>query len=272
MVSGPAAVERIRRQGSNSGGFEHAVDWELLDHAAHHPGMRLEVRSGDLIAGRERRQRHVFEAHRERMAGRVADVGCDRAALRALVPGRYVGLDLFGDPDVRVDLLSGWALPLEDRSADFVVCTDVLEHLHDPHFYCDELFRISREWVLIGLPNCWMAGWPSYRAGIPLYKNYGLAPERHRDAHRWYFCTEESVDFVLYRGARAGFRCAVMTHFTAGGPAGLAWPGTGPLGRLAGKISHWGHLLAAGLFERKSSRAWLNRRVESTWWLLRRSR
>ena len=47
---------------------------------------------------------------------------------------------------------------------------------------------------------------------------YGLSPERHRDAHRWYFCTEESVDFVLYRGARAGFRCEVMTHFTAGGP------------------------------------------------------
>ncbi len=270
MAAEPASVERIRRQGSNSGGFEKGVEWELLDHEAHHPGMRVEVRSGDLIAGRERRQSHVFEANAERMTGRVVDVGCDRATLRSLVPGPYVGLDLFGDPDVKVDLLSGQALPLRDRSADFVVCTDVLEHLYDPHFYCDELFRISREWVLIGLPNCWMAGWPAYRAGIPLYKNYGLSPERHRDAHRWYFCTEESVDFTLYRGARAGFRCEVMTHFTATGPAGLAWPGTGPLGRLTGKASHLAHRLAAGLFERPGSRIWLNRRVESTWWLLRR--
>jgi hypothetical protein len=272
MAAEPASVDRIRRQGTSSGGFERAVNWELLDYEAHHPGMRVEVRSGELIAGRERRQRHVFEAHAERMAGRVVDVGCDRAALRALVPGHYVGLDLFGDPDVRVDLLSGRPLPLRDRSADFVVCTDVLEHLYDPHFYCDELFRISREWVLIGLPNCWTAGWAAYRAGIPLYKNYGLSPERHRDAHRWYFCTEESVDFALYRAARAGFRCEFMTHFTADGPAGLAWPGTGPLGRLAGKASHWGHRLAAGLFERRGSRLWLNRRVESTWWLLRSRR
>jgi hypothetical protein len=159
---------------------------------------------------------------------------------------------------------------LRDLSADFVVCTDVLEHLYDPHFYCDELFRISRDWVLIGLPNCWTAGWPAYRAGIPIYKNYGLAPERQRDAHRWYFCTEEGVDFVLYRGARAGFRCELMTHFTASGPAGLAWPGRGLLGRAAGKVSDWGHRLAAGLLEGKGSRIWLNRRVEATWWLLRR--
>lgn len=269
MSVAPASVDRIRKQGSNSGGFEREIDWELLDHATHHPGMRMETRSGKLVAGREQRQKHIHEANRELMTGRVVDVGCDRAALRSLV-NHYVGLDRFGDPDVLVDLLSGQPLPLRDRSADFVVCTDVLEHLYDPHFYCDELFRISQKWVLIGLPNCWMAGWPAYRAGIPLYKNYGLSPERHRDAHRWYFCTEESVDFTLYRGARAGFRCEVMTHFTAGGQAGLAWPASGPLGRLTGKVSHWGHRLASGLFERQGSRIWLNRRVESTWWLLRR--
>lgn len=271
MAIRQASLDRVSRQGSNSGGFEHAVEWELLDHERHHPGLRVEVRGGESIAGRERRQRHIFESNRERMAGTVVDVGCDRAALRPLVPGRYVGLDRFGDPDVKVDLLSGQPLPLRDRSADFVVCTDVLEHLYDPHLYCDELFRVSREWVLVGLPNCWTAGWPSYRAGLPLYKNYGLSPERHRDAHRWYFCTEESIDFVLYRGARAGFRCEVMTHFTGADRYGLAWPETGLFGRAVGKASHWAHRLASGLLERKSSRIWLNRRVEATWWLLRRS-
>ncbi|MFP5287879.1 MAG: hypothetical protein ACLGI9_19230, partial [Thermoanaerobaculia bacterium] len=115
MAAEPASVDRICRQGSNSGGFERDVEWELLDHEARHPGMRVEVRSGGLIAGRERRQRHVFEANAGRMAGRVVDVGCDRAILRALVPGSYVGLDRFGDPDVRVDLLSGRPLPLRDR-------------------------------------------------------------------------------------------------------------------------------------------------------------
>ncbi|MES1242675.1 MAG: hypothetical protein ABUT39_13755 [Acidobacteriota bacterium] len=270
MAVQPASVDRIRRQSTSSGGFERRVDVGLLDHEAHHPGMRVEVRGGEAIAGRERRQSHVWESNRERMAGRVVDVGCDRAALRALVPGPYVGLDLFGDPDVRVDLLSGGALPVRDRAADFVVCTDVLEHLYNPHLYCDELFRISREWVLVGLPNCWTAGWPAYRAGIPLYKNYGLPPERQRDAHRWYFCTEESIDFVLYRGARAGFRCELMTHFTGGDPYGLAWPGTGLAGRAAGKAGHLLNRLTAGLLERRGSRAWLNRRVAATWWLLRR--
>ncbi len=266
----PDSIERIRRQAGNSGGFEPKVDPDLLDHAVHHPGMRTEIRAGALVAGRGTRQRYVYETHRDLMTGVVVDVGCDRAAMRSMVPGRYVGLDLFGDPDVRVDLLSGSPLPLRDRSADFVVCTDVLEHLYDPHFYCDELFRISRDGVLIGLPNCWTAGWPSYRAGRPLYKNYGLAPERHRDAHRWYFCTEESVDFVLYRAARAGFRCDAVTHFTGGGPQGMAWPGIGLAGRALGKASDLYHRLTAGLLEAKGSRTWLNRRVDATWWLLRR--
>lgn len=269
MTAAQTSVDRILKQGSNSGGFEREIDWSLLDHAAHHPGMRVETRSAKLVAGRGQRQAHIHEANRERMTGRVVDVGCDRAALRSLV-SRYVGLDRFGDPDVLVDLLSGKPLPLRDRCADFVVCTDVLEHLYDPHFYCDELFRVSREWVLIGLPNCWTAGWPAYRSGAPSYKNYGLSPERHRDAHRWYFATEESIDFVLYRAARAGFRCELMTHFVGSGPAGLAWPGTGLIGRVLGKLNDWESRLTARLVEKEGSRLWLNRRVESTWWLLRR--
>ena len=56
MAAQPASVDRIRRQGSNSGGFERAVDWELLDHERHHPGMRVEVPSLPLHQGTYRIQ------------------------------------------------------------------------------------------------------------------------------------------------------------------------------------------------------------------------
>ncbi len=72
----------------------------------------------------------------------------------------------------------------------------------------------------------------------------------------------------LYRAAQAGFRCEAVTHFTGGGPQGMAWPGIGPAGlagKAPGKVSHLYHRLAAGLLETKGSRTWLNRRVDATW-------
>ncbi len=270
-MTDPRTAARIRRQQLNSGGFERDIDWQRLDHSRHHPDIEVVFAPSTLVAGRERRQRHIYEANRQWCDKTVVDVGCDRGRLGQLVTGRYLGLDRFGMPDVRVDLLSGAPLPLRDASADFVVCTDVLEHLADPHFYCDELFRIARGHVLIGLPNCWTALWPSLTIGRPAYKNYGLPPEAPGDRHRWLFSTDEAIDFVLYRASRLGFRCRRMTHFTMRtSPLGLRWIDHGLVGRAAGKALDLTTNTLQSVLDRRGSRTWLNRRVASTWWLLAR--
>lgn len=48
------------------------------------------------------------------------------------------------------DLLS---LPFPDRSFDLVLCMEVLEHLADPLAGLHELCRVSRQWLLLTVPN-----------------------------------------------------------------------------------------------------------------------
>jgi len=43
-------------------------------------------------------------------------------------------------------------LPFEDNSFDVVICTDVLEHLKNPKDVLDEMYRVSKEMVLVTVP------------------------------------------------------------------------------------------------------------------------
>lgn len=263
-------------QQANSGGFVSPIEPEFLDHARWHP--QLDVRflpaakTIKAIRGRRGRQMYVHTAFEPLMRDGVLDVGCDVSAMRPLLRGPYTGLDFFGTPDVRFDLSTGDPLPFADQSYPFVVCTDVLEHLDHAHFYCDELFRVSSDYVLIGLPNCYCVLWRSLQSARPRNKNYGLPPEVPGDHHRWVFAPEESFDFVLYRAARSGFAAVQCLHFTA-------WVDWGP---------RWHHSLAAKVFYRARETAkralwsgkpaserdwdWINRYTHATWWLLRRNR
>lgn len=44
-------------------------------------------------------------------------------------------------------------LPFPSRSFDLVMCMEVLEHLDDPRGGLNELCRVSREWLLLTVPN-----------------------------------------------------------------------------------------------------------------------
>ncbi|NJM06339.1 class I SAM-dependent methyltransferase [Candidatus Gracilibacteria bacterium] len=44
-------------------------------------------------------------------------------------------------------------LPFPNNSFDLVVCMEVLEHLDNPREGLDELCRVSREWLLLTVPN-----------------------------------------------------------------------------------------------------------------------
>lgn len=53
--------------------------------------------------------------------------------------------------DVRQGSL--YKLPFDDSSFDLVLCTEVLEHLEEPNIAVDEIFRVSKRYVLLSVPN-----------------------------------------------------------------------------------------------------------------------
>jgi len=83
------------------------------------------------------------------ITGTVVDVGCGAQPYRALVPATavYIGIDdtackdHFGYdvPDTRY--FGGDRWPITDASADFVLCTETLEHVPDSKQFLGEAFR-----------------------------------------------------------------------------------------------------------------------------------
>jgi len=149
-------------------------------------------------------------------SNKILDVGCDNAQLKIILPPHiiYTGIDAAGMPDILFDLDSGKNLPFENKSFDLVFCSEVLEHLESIHFIFDELCRVSGKYVLLSLPNA-IADISSYLHGNiysdTIEKNkkfgryvkfYGLPLDKPFDRHRWFFSTEEAVEFVKYRTAK----------------------------------------------------------------------
>jgi SAM-dependent methyltransferase len=86
-------------------------------------------------------------------ADSVLDVGARRNELKQLLSvGRYSGIDIEG-ADINVDLNKVDRLPLDDKTFDVVVLSHVLEHVFNPQQVLAEATRVSKKYVIIGLPN-----------------------------------------------------------------------------------------------------------------------
>lgn len=181
-------------------------------------------------ATREDKALYIADKYAPILRGSVLDVGCDTARLRACIadPSRYLGIDISGPAaDIRLDLddaaRRGKGLPLDSRSFDTVVCTDVLEHLEHAHAIFDELCRVARERVLVSLPNPLLSMLLGIQSGSRgRNKYYGLPVDRPEDRHRWFFNFEEAVAFVTQRGARLGF---TPEQVDAENRSGISWRG-----------------------------------------------
>ncbi|MEO5339269.1 MAG: class I SAM-dependent methyltransferase [Magnetococcus sp. MYC-9] len=177
------------------------------------------IPSGPIFVGREGRSRFVAAHFASLWHDSVLDVGCFKGELGLhLPPGcRHVGIDLYGQPDLVVNLDRGH-IPFADASFDMVVCVDVLEHLEHIHRVFDELLRISSNRVLVSLPNCWHGNWRWVLPGsTPASgKYYGLPGHPPPDRHRWFFNTIEAVEFLQIRTRQAG---AEMEYLDFGMPA-----------------------------------------------------
>ncbi len=133
----------------------------------------------------------------------VLDVGSDVNTLKQLVGPKVTGIDLYGEPDIRVDFEQDQLTRFKDREFEMVVCTEVLEHLDNFHDMARECFRVSDRYVLISLPNSLslFTKWNIVFHGTA-GKFYGLPLEKPDDRHRWFFGYQD-VDRFFARWAPA---------------------------------------------------------------------
>jgi SAM-dependent methyltransferase len=162
---------------------------------------------------RDRRERAMYLLARygRYAEGRILDVGCDEGCLRAEFPGRYVGIDRAGQPDLIVDLEG--RLPFQDEEFDTVICTDVLEHVEEAHRLMAELGRVCRGRIILSLPNCWAALWGALLRGAGELKQYGLPVDPPPDRHRWFFNYEQAETFIRGQADRLGFAVRVCEPY-----------------------------------------------------------
>lgn len=139
--------------------------------------------------------------------GKVLDVGCWQKDLQSFLPAGadYLGIDVAGSYDQRVDLEEG-KLPFADNAFDCVVCTDVLEHIDSLHDIYAEIIRVTRGYVIISLPNNWVAYKKYLLRGLGHGKYYGLPLQKPDDRHRWFFNLEDIDRFIHKRAAADGYR------------------------------------------------------------------
>lgn len=158
---------------------------------------------------RKERSIYVTQRFREYLTGEVLDVGSGGAGLCSHL-NKCISIDLnpAANPDIFVNLDRG-SLPFISNSFDCVVCTDVLEHLENLHHVFAELVRVSRQYLIISLPNNWLKARAIICSGrhtrSPM-KRYGLPVEKPLDRHRWFFGYTEAEDFIHGMAARMNLR------------------------------------------------------------------
>ncbi len=121
----------------------------------------------------------------------VFDIGCRFNIFKKY---KLTTLDIEGDPDILQDLNISQKIPLKDKSVDLVVLNQVLEHLGNPRELISEAKRISKKYLLIGLPNELVYGSRiRYLFGINRWKGFSIYGHKHfftpKEMHR--FVSEE---------------------------------------------------------------------------------
>lgn len=218
---------------------------------------------------RESKAAFVYGRYRPILQGRIIDIGADQCYLRNHLPPttEYVPVGR-GDHELHVVVdLEKQRIPFGDQSFDCALCLDVLEHLENIHDVFREVCRLSREWVLISLPNPWMALLETLQRGPfsaqESVKFYGLPDEPPADRHKWFFSTTEAERFVQYQAKRNSFQ-VYDVHRKVGGWSEIAGGG-GWLDRYrCRRVVRARQLVFGGLVDRVDLQTW------TTWHLLKR--
>lgn len=85
------------------------------------------------------------------VGGRVLDVGCGNSPFASLLDGsaEYTGLDVesavvFGYYNPKVIFYDGKTMPFQDGAFDFIICSEVLEHVEKTAPFIAEIHRVLR--------------------------------------------------------------------------------------------------------------------------------
>jgi len=87
-------------------------------------------------------------------------------------------------------------LPFEDQAFDIVICNDVLEHVENKKKLIQELFRQTKQYLIISLPN---TQYWKYILGLVLGnmgKQYNFMVEDLSDRHRWITYYDKNIEFI----------------------------------------------------------------------------
>ena len=124
----------------------------------------------------------------------VLDLGSGDGLLLSLLKDKGIkgkGLDLSEEGvakanakglDTQVFDLGNEKLPFPESSFDTVVMLDILEHLYDPEFVLKEATRVSKKYVIVGVPN-----FSSLPARLQVF--FGMIPENNqpKKGHVYWF-------------------------------------------------------------------------------------
>lgn len=149
----------------------------------------------------EQRYMHLSKYHKEYLVGEVIDVGSRTSDLLKKLTGVTASL-----VDKHNKNLPDWdwekdPVPSSDGSYNTVICYDTLEHINNFHDGFNDLIRLSKDNVLISLPNNWKKAFNEMLKGRGRWASYGLPPEKPHDRHKWFFNTEDAEDFIYYHSA-----------------------------------------------------------------------
>lgn len=161
----------------------------------------------ELIQFKERHHRSEYVSSRFKhyLKQKVVDIGCYQAPLRDLLTDcEYIGVDMAGDPDIKFNLDTTEPLPFQSHEFDCVLCIEVLEHLDNLHFVFNELIRISKQYIIISLPNCWRDARGKIERGKGAFLHYGLPLKKPSDRHKWFFNCQQVEEFFRYQADEHG--------------------------------------------------------------------
>lgn len=155
-----------------------------------------------IYTSRNDKSDYIFDKYQSILKESILDVGADECHLNNLLNDdiSYTGIGLGSkNLDLEIDLEKE-QLPYSDNSFHTVLCFDVLEHLDNLHDAFDELCRVSKNYLVISLPNPYreiltILQGKNYKENQHI-KFYGLPPKKPTDRHKWFFSSVEAENFI----------------------------------------------------------------------------